>query len=64
MPKNVINFIFKLKKSITAIKTASTAIKLGIKATSWAAPTGLAFVVFADVTISIADLIVESIFNK
>lgn len=59
LPKTITDFIEITVESIKAIKIASIALKAGIGATSWAAPTGLAFLILADVVISIADLIID-----
>ena len=59
LPKTITDFIEITVESIKAIRIASIALKAGIGATSWAAPTGLAFLILADVVLLITELILD-----
>ncbi|OYD26961.1 hypothetical protein EI74_0341 [Mycoplasma testudineum] len=51
---HLLNWLYNVKKFVDAITIASRAIQAGVSSTSWAAPTGLAFLFLADATLSLA----------
>ncbi|MBD5445881.1 MAG: hypothetical protein HDR31_01015 [Mycoplasma sp.] len=59
VPKAVLSFVSSIKDFINIVKGATLAIQIGISSTAWAAPTGLGFLILADLTITICNLVLN-----